>query len=119
MRTRLGIAALTLTVAALAADVTGKWTAEIQGRDGQTRVQTFEFKQDGDKLTGTISSPMGQREISDGKVSGDTISFTVTFEAGGNQFKMNYTGQVVGNEIRFKVEGGPRSREFVAKRAES
>jgi hypothetical protein len=33
--------------------VTGKWTAQVPGRDSQTREQTFNLKEDGEKLTET------------------------------------------------------------------
>ena len=47
------IATLALMATTLfAADVTGKWTAEVEGRNGQKRTQTFDLKTDGDKVTG-------------------------------------------------------------------
>jgi opacity protein-like surface antigen len=107
-----------LASAVMAADVTGKWTAQVPGRDGQTREQTFNLKAEGDKLTGTVSGGQGgDTAIADGKISGDTISFTVTREMGGNTMKFVYTGSVAGDEIKFKREGGPgQPREFTAKR---
>jgi hypothetical protein len=105
---------------AVAADVTGKWVAQVPGRDGQAREVTYTFKQDGDNLTGTMSGRQGQElPISDGKVSGDTISFTVTMTMGDNTVKQNYTGKIAGDQIQFKREGGPGgAREFTAKRAQ-
>lgn len=115
------VATLLVAVAmvAAAADITGKWTAQIPSRSGQARETTFTFKVDGDRLTGTMSGGQGRETaISDGKVSGDTVSFTVTSERGGNTTKQTYTGKVVGDEIQFKREGGQgAAREFVAKRA--
>jgi len=104
---------------ALAADVTGKWIAQVPGREGQTREVSYTFKQDGEKLTGTMSGRQGQEiPIADGKVSGDTISFTVTMTFGDNTVKQIYTGKIAGDEIQFKREGGPgQAREFTAKRA--
>jgi len=64
---------------AWAADVNGKWEAEVPGPQGQTQKQTFNFKVDGDKLTGTVSGMQGETPISDGKVNGDEISFSQTF----------------------------------------
>ena len=106
-------------VCAFAADITGKWTAEVPGRDGQTRQQTFTFKADGDKLTGSMTGFQGAEvPISDGKITGDNISFVVTMERNGNQMKWNYTGTVAGSEIKMKREGGQgQAREFVAKKA--
>ncbi|MEK7406550.1 MAG: hypothetical protein AAB225_15720 [Acidobacteriota bacterium] len=108
-----------VAVGALAADVTGKWTAQVPGREGQTREVTFTLKADGEKLTGTMSGRQGAEiPIAEGKVSGDTLSFTVTQEMGGNTVKQIYTGKIAGDEIQFKREGGRgAAREFTAKRA--
>ena len=86
---------LCFSFAALAADVTGKWTAQVPSRQGGTREQTFNFKADGDKLTGTISGRQGDIAITDGKISGDTISFTVKMEYGGNSVEQKYTGYCI------------------------
>src|SRR5437867_12201067 len=85
---------LLAVMAVRAADVNGKWVAQIPGRDGQTRETTFNFKVDGDKLTGSVSGRQGDNPISDGKVSGDEISITVNFSMGGNQGKLLYKGQI-------------------------
>jgi len=109
-------------IAAWAADVSGKWVAEVPGRQGQTQTTTFTFKVEGDKLTGTISTPRGETPISDGRVQGDEISFTQVIEAGGNQMKFLYKGKVSGDEIKFtrQREGGQgQAREFIAKRMPS
>jgi hypothetical protein len=113
-------AALTL---ALAADPSGKWVAQVPGREGQTNETTITLKAEGDKLTGTISGRQGDTAISDGKVSGDKISFNVVREMQGNTIKMVYTGTLSGDEIKFTRtfeggQGGARPPvEFTAKRA--
>ena len=53
-----------------AAVVTGAWKSEVKGPDGNSFPLTFNFKQDGTKLTGSVSSPGGDIDISDGKVDG-------------------------------------------------
>jgi len=110
---------LSIAVAVWASDVTGKWTALIPGRDGQMRETTFNFKVEGDKLTGTISGRQSDFPISEGKVKGDDISFTVTQSFGGNEVKSNYKGKVAGDEIKFTRtrEGSDQSLEIIAKRA--
>ena len=104
--------------ALLAGDVNGKWVAQVPGRGGELREVTFSFKADDDKLTGTITGPRGETEISDGKISGDEISFTQVMDFGGNQVKLHYKGKVSGDEIKFtrQREGGERTQEFTAKR---
>src|SRR5215469_9551756 len=99
----------TMAGLARAADISGKWVAQVPGRNGQTRETTFNFKVDGSKLTGTVSGPRGDNPISDGKVDGGDISFTVAVSFNGNDIKMNYKGKVSGDEIKFTrtIEGGP------------
>jgi hypothetical protein len=111
-------ALLLLVAGAWAADINGKWTAEMPGRDGNTRTVTFDLKADGDKLTGTMMGPMGRElPISDGTIHGNDISFNVVMEFNGNSRTMKYTGTLKGNELQMKQEGGQRTREFTAKRA--
>ena len=104
---------------ALAADISGQWTADVPGREGQTQAYTFTFKVDGAKLTGTIATPRGESPISDGKIEGNQLSFTQTLEFGGNQMKFLYKGTVSGNEIKMsrQREGADTPpREFVARK---
>jgi hypothetical protein len=111
---------IALGAMAFGADVTGKWTAEVQGRNGQARTTTFTLKQDGGALTGTVSG-MGGREnpISEGKVDGDKVSFAVKVEFNGNEMKMLYSGKVEGEELKLKMgrEGGDNMRDITAKKA--
>jgi hypothetical protein len=114
------VLALFITFSAVAADVSGKWTAMVPGRGGEPMKTDFTFKVDGDKLTGTTTGPQGDVPIKDGKVSGDTISFTQTLSFGGNDVKLIYKGKVSGDEIKFTREReGGQAREFTAKRAGS
>jgi len=95
---------LALTVAlASAADVSGKWTAQMQGRDGQSHDVNFNFAVNGDQLTGTVSTPRGDVDITDGKVQGNQISFTQTMTFGDREVKINYKGTVSddGSSIEF------------------
>lgn len=97
-----------------AADITGKWTAKVPGRNGDQDT-TFNFKQDGEKLTGTMTGPRGDRPIAEGAVKGDAVSFVVESQRG----KQTYSGTVAGAEIKFKREGGQgQPREFTAKKAQ-
>jgi hypothetical protein len=109
----------TLAFAALAADVTGKWTAQVPGRGGQTRETTFTFKADGSTLTGSMSGFQGNDfPISDGKIDGDNVSFKVVLEFNGNSITQNFSGTVSGDEMKLKREGGRGGpTDIVAKRA--
>jgi len=61
-----------LALVAVASDVSGKWRAEFTTPDGTQRVNTFTFKVDGDRVTGTVAGVQDETPIKDGKVSGDT-----------------------------------------------
>jgi hypothetical protein len=115
----LCLAAIVLTVA-WAADVSGKWKAEMQTPDGQTRTSIFTFQVSGDALTGTVAGARGETPISEGKISGDAISFVVVRKFQDNEFKMNYKGKVAGDEIKLTVTanfgGEERTFEMTAKR---
>jgi hypothetical protein len=118
---RLILAGSVALVALWAADATGKWTGEMQGRNGTMNVN-LKLKADGAKLTGTVGGMNGDTDISDGKVDGDSVSFTVVREFNGNQIKQNYKGKLDGDTIHFTVtreggNGGGQPRTFDAHRA--
>lgn len=112
-------------ITVLAADVSGKWVAQVPGRQGQAMETTFTFKVDGEKLTGMVSMQYGDQEISEGKVSGDDIAFVTVVDFGGNTMKISYKGKIAGSEIKFTraMQGAPDGGtprppvEFTAKRA--
>ena len=117
---------LVVAFAAMAADVTGKWTYEQAGRGNPTQV-TLNLKASGGTLTGSMvrpgrgGDPM-ESQISDGKIDGDNISFKVTMQMGGNSMTTEYTGAVSGNELKLKItrpgrDGAPMVTEATAKRS--
>ncbi len=116
------LAALTvLAVAAFAADPTGKWTAEFDTQIGLQKY-TYEFKVDGTKLTGTAkgAAPDGTpfvTEITEGKVNGDDISFVENFKFQDMEIRIEYSGKVTGDEIKFTRKVAEyATEELVAKR---
>lgn len=120
MRTKPIIVALTLLLllafAASAADLAGKWTAQVPGRNA-ARETVFTFRSEGGALSGTMSAQGRETPLADVKLSGEMLSFTASVERGGNTIKQTYSGHVAGDEIHFKREGGRGpAREFTAKR---
>lgn len=102
---------------AAAADITGTWKATAEGPNG-TLERTFIFHQDGTKLTGkTISSRFGESPIQDGKIEGDTLSFTITMNFNGEEMKVSYNGKVEGDQIKLTAEAGGNTFEWTAKKA--
>jgi hypothetical protein len=157
----LSVVTLLIGVSAWAADISGKWTAPATSPSGTPQGdRIFDFKVSGDKLTGTVITQntvnatfevQGQPkmvgklttqsgsalEISDGKISGNDISFVTVAKMGQMEMKTKYTGTISGSEIKFTSEmempaGGmpmmgpsssqgqqqqaPKPQEFTAKR---
>jgi hypothetical protein len=88
----LAAALLGISGAALAADINGKWTAEVQGRNG-TVTDTLVLNASGNSLTGSFTGARGGAvDISDGTIDGNKVSFKVVREFNGNQFAQQYKG---------------------------
>jgi opacity protein-like surface antigen len=104
--------ALALAVSAQAADVTGKWKASAPSFDGSTMELVFTFKVDGTKLSGSVTSPMGETPISEGTVDGDAITFTVDM----GDFKIVHKGTVSGDTMTLKVLMGDQGFDMTATR---
>lgn len=121
MKAKFLVLSCLLAVAAWAADVTGTYTAEVQGRQG-TQTVTLNLKADGGALTGSYKGARGGAvDISDGKVDGNKISFSITREFQGNSIKILYQGTASGDEIKFKSYPEPapdRVTEFTAKKSQ-
>jgi len=107
---------LVLVFPALAADPTGRWSATFDTMVGQQKY-TYEFKLVGDKLTGKAISQNGDVEIQEGKVSGDVITFVENISFQGNDLRIEYTGKISGDEIKFTRKVAEyATEELVAKR---
>jgi hypothetical protein len=82
---------------------------------------TFELKADGKKLTGTVSGLTGggggrrgggglsadasaptDRQISDGKIDGNKVSFSVKIDRGGQTSVTTYKGTFTDDELKLK-----------------
>ena len=116
----LVIMAAAFATIASAADISGTWKGTAQNQGG-TIERTFVFKVDGTKLTGeTTSEMMGKSTITDGKIDGDNVSFTITAKFQDNEMKLNYKGKIAGDAIKLSTEfpgGGGQSIEWTLKRA--
>ncbi len=59
--------------------INGKWIGKTSGPQGEMEL-TYTFKVDGDTLTGTDSSPMGEIELTNGIVNGNDFSFDIDMQ---------------------------------------
>ena len=108
-----------LAVAYAASNVDGTWTGQRPGRDGNMMPVTFKFKAAGSTLTGSTTMRENDIPISDGKITGSDVSFTVKMEFGGNSVVTKYTGTVSGSEMKLKSqrEGSDRVTEITLKKS--
>ena len=115
MRTALLV--LLLAAAALAADINGKWTASFETQIG-TQNYTYTFQADGEKLTGTAKSDNGESKITEGKISGNDITFVENLNFQGTDIRIVYKGKIDGDQIKFTRNVADfATEELTAKRA--
>ena len=99
----LAMAASLMAVPALAADLSGKWSANGK--------YVFSFDRTGDRFTGSIAGDDGQAyKIVDGTIDGEAISFFVLHDSpqdpevkenGGKAFRNTAKGTVSGDDMTF------------------
>jgi hypothetical protein len=88
-----------------AADPNGTWKWSFTTQNGQEFELTMTLKADGEKLTGEITLPMGDKiEIKEGAFKNDEVSFSTEFKRGDNTIKTKYKGKVEGDTIKGKTE---------------
>ena len=112
-----------LASAARAADIAGQWRAEFDTQIGRQKyVFTFQAKE-GD-IAGKATAEVGDRkrevEFKETKLAGDTLTFVEMLKFQDNEVRIEYTGKVGNNEIKFTRKVGDfANEEFVAQRAET
>ena len=116
---RIGVALLAFSfcsVAALAADFNGKWTAEFDTQIGIQKY-TYEFHVDGTTVTGKAINERGETAITEGKIDGDNITFVENVNFQGMDLRIVYTGKIDGDTIKFTRKVADfATEELVAKR---
>ena len=116
---RIGLALLAFSffsVAALAADFNGKWTAEFDTQIGVQKY-TYELHVDGATVTGKAINERGETAITEGKIDGDNITFVENLNFQGMDLRIVYTGKIDGDQIKFTRKVADfATEELVAKR---
>ena len=88
--------------AAFAAGIDGKWKGSASmGMGGPPMDLSYNFKTDGESLTGTYVGYGGKKlKIKDGKIDGINISFTVDSKFNGTKSTYEYTGMFLGDSLQ-------------------
>lgn len=98
------------------AGVTGTWKITVETPNG-TRERTLVLKQEGQKLTGTVTGPMDQViPIEEASVKGKELRFSVSFNRNGNTVKRTYAATLDGDILKGTVEGGGNTASFTGRR---
>jgi len=96
-------------------DVTGTWELTVESPQG-AMTMTANYKQEGETLTGTHVSEMGEVPLK-GTVKGVDITYTLTIDAQGQSFTITHTGKVDGDTITGTADlGGMGTMNWTAKR---
>ena len=117
---RRALLALVMTIGmaatAFAADVTGKWVGSVETPNGPLEL-TYEFKAEGETLTGTVASAMGALPLDKGKVAGGVLTYQVAVE--GNVITHEAKVNEAGTEITVKATGDWGTSEYVVKKVDA
>ena len=96
-------------------DITGVWDTIIESPQGAMNVTTT-FKQDGEKVTGTQASQMGEIAI-EGTITGADLKFGMTIDMGGQTMAVAFAGKVEGDAMSGVFDfGGMGSGSWSAKK---
>jgi hypothetical protein len=115
---RAFLAFLLFATCLAAADITGIWTGQQQGRGGAMEDVAFRFKLDGQSLTGKIFGDEFDIPIAEASFSGDQVRFTAstTNYYSGTKVKFTYTGTVKGAEMELVRERVQTAEDKAANR---
>ena len=89
-----------LSFAAFAHDISGKWDFHVE-TDAGSGDPSFEFHQDGEKLTGTYNGTFGTAPLN-GTVKGDSVEFTIEVTMADQKGTIVYRGKI---EAAGKMKG--------------
>ena len=112
---KISIAALLVLGSVLvvyAGDLDGRWEGKMVNPNGEEFTLIFNFKVEGDKLTGNVEGPAGELPITEGKVDGDNFSFKVKLDDN----VIDHQGRISGDTINMKSHGPWGDSEMTLKR---
>ena len=96
-------------------DITGQWEMTVESPQGQM-VITANYKQEGETLTGTHVSEMGESPLK-GTVKGADVEYKISIDMGGQQMEIVHKAKVDGDTMKGSAEIGEMGTiAFTAKR---
>jgi len=85
-------------------DVTGVWDMSVETPNGPIQ-NVGTLKQEGEKLTGTLASQMGEVAL-EGTVIGDEIKYVINIDMQGQQMSIAFAGKVDADKMTGLFEFG-------------
>ena len=82
-------------------NMNGAWYGTLKVDDAQYPLQ-YNFKVDGDKLTGTAKGPTGDLPITDGEIHGTDFTFAVQLQ----KMYLVHSGKIYTDSISLNIESG-------------
>ena len=107
---------LAATFAAAQASVDGTWKLTFQTDQGAVDAD-MTLKQDGEKVTGSLTSPQGEAPL-DGTFKGGKLVLSLSVDAGGQALTITFDGALEQDTLKGNVDfGGFGSATWAATRA--
>lgn len=104
-------------IAAVVADLNGSWAGVVIAPDGNQYPLNYTFKIDGDTLTGNAHSSRGSIDLTNGRVKGDSLSFSIAVngedvvnagkyysEGDSISLSINYKGMILHSTLKRAVD---------------
>jgi imidazolonepropionase-like amidohydrolase len=98
--------------------LSGTWTLTL-AVGPRSMPGTLMLRQQGSSLSGTLESPFGTTELSNGSVGADGFHFTSSAEVGGRNVEMTITGTTTGNQMSGTVTSEIGTTTFTGKKVMS
>ncbi|MDB5116757.1 MAG: glycoside hydrolase [Mucilaginibacter sp.] len=95
-------------------DLTGKWKGTVKISDENELTLTYQFKVDGEKLTGSVLTPQGELPMYDGTLAGNNFTFKVNVGA----ITVMQTGKYYGDSVIVTADVNGETLHTTLKRAD-
>jgi len=94
--------------------VSGAWELSINGPEGVVTA-TANLTQDGEKVTGSITSPQGTAQLT-GSMKGKALQVLFTLETPQGPLEIKVNGEVEGSDMKGMIDFGMGMADFTAKK---
>lgn len=95
-------------------NMNGKWTGLLKTDQGDEYPLMYNFRIDGNHLTGTAKTPKGDMPINDGTLNGSTFTFNVVV----NGMEVDHSGKFYGDSVGVDISLGDAKSHATLKRAD-